>query len=265
MTEIPEHLLKRSKERRAAMGLPGGEGDADASAPAASAPVPAAAAATPVAARAAAPEKAAPPPPKPLPPYVAAAKSRRRIPFWAMPVIALLPIWGLLYLNSVKVPPISDDALTIGAEQYAPCAQCHGANGEGGTGPALNNGAVLQTFKSAKDMEMWIYLGADGGARPDGTYGDANRPGGAHNLKTYSAAMPSHSDMSAEDLADVVRYVREVISGEETPDADAIAAAPEVAQEAIDEAKEGKLPSASTVKRAKGGGDAAPPTTVAGG
>ncbi|MCU1458854.1 MAG: hypothetical protein JWL73_2946, partial [Actinomycetia bacterium] len=37
MTEIPEHLLKRSAERRKALGLPGGEEE-----PAAEAPAPAA-------------------------------------------------------------------------------------------------------------------------------------------------------------------------------------------------------------------------------
>ena len=42
MAEVPEHLLKRSAERRKALGLPGGEGADDAPAEAAAeAPTPA--------------------------------------------------------------------------------------------------------------------------------------------------------------------------------------------------------------------------------
>ena len=88
MTEIPEHLLKRSRERRAALGLGGGEeapaaGGGDA--PAAATPATTAAAAPPAAPTGPAGRKAAaaaapPPPPKPDPPYVAAAKSRREDP-----------------------------------------------------------------------------------------------------------------------------------------------------------------------------------------
>jgi len=109
VTEIPEHLLRRSKERRAALGLPGGEGG-DAAPPSGGegessgevTPTETA----PVAARAATPEPAAPPPPPPPPPpYVQAARDRRRIPYWAMPVIALLPVWAIMYYNSVQVLP----------------------------------------------------------------------------------------------------------------------------------------------------------------
>ena len=269
MTEIPEHLLKRSKERRAAMGLPGGEGDAAASAPSESTPTPAAETA-PVAARAAMPAVAAPPPPpKPVPPYVAAAEQRRRIPFWAMPVIALLPIWGLLYMDAMKTPPVNDDVLLNGEALYvAKCSSCHGVNGEGGTGAKLSQGEVLKTFKDPADMIMWIYLGADKGARPDGSYGDATRPGGAHNVSTLPAAMPGHPDLTAVELEEITRYVRETLSGEETPAQDVIDGYEEVSQDAIDRAKAGELPSASTAKGAKpaaGGESSSGPTTTAGG
>ncbi len=36
---------------------------------------------------------------------VAAAKARRRIPFWAAPVLAALPLWGVIYVASVQPPP----------------------------------------------------------------------------------------------------------------------------------------------------------------
>ena len=268
MTEIPEHLLKRSKERRAAMGLPGGEGDAAASAPSENAPAPVAAAA-PVAARAAAPAAPTPPPPpKPVPPYIAAAEGRRRVPFWAMPVIALLPVWGMLYYNAVKVPPVKDEALVLGQEEYAACSACHGSVGQGGTGVQLSDGQVLETFKNPKDMMMWIYLGAANGARADGSYGDADRPGGARNINTLSAVMPGHSDMTPEALAAVTRYVRETISGEELPDAEGLANYETEAEAAIKDSKDGILPSAETVKGAAGAAGSATDattTTVAGG
>ena len=103
MTEIPEHLLKRSRERQGPR--PPGEAKA-AEAPAARRgggvgrggrgrrarpqPVP----------HAPAPGSAAP---KPDPPYVAAAK-RRRIPWWAMPVIGL-PLWAFMYAASSSRRP----------------------------------------------------------------------------------------------------------------------------------------------------------------
>ena len=104
MTEIPEHLLKRSRERRAALGGESAEG-APAESESAAAPAPVAAA-TPARAAAAAPpaaaEPPAPPPPKPDPPYIQAAKRRRRIPYWAMPVLAALPLWGYVYGGSPR-------------------------------------------------------------------------------------------------------------------------------------------------------------------
>ena len=88
VTEIPEHLLKRSKERRGA--LAGETGDAAPAAPAASAP--AVAKAAPVAAA-----PAAPPPPKPDPAYVTAAKTRKKIPFWAWQLSACF-LCGRLFI-----------------------------------------------------------------------------------------------------------------------------------------------------------------------
>ena len=76
VTEIPEHLLKRSKERReAASG--GASSDSGASTPATTSSAPAIAKPT-------APVVASAPAPKPDPSYVVAAKTRKKIPFWAM-------------------------------------------------------------------------------------------------------------------------------------------------------------------------------------
>lgn len=229
MTEIPEHLLKRAAERRAAMGQ---GGDAAASEPAAGSE---AAPASDAPAKAATPAKAEPAPipsledaapaPEPDIPVVAAAKARRRIPYWAAPVLALLPLWGIIYVASVQPPPAgANDPLVIGKDVYtANCASCHKPDGSGvksgGTGQQLNDGEVLKTFADPLSMVYWIHYGAEQGARPDRTYGDLSRPGGPHTLDTLpSAAMPPFQDLSPEEMAAVVIYVREELSGGDPAD-----------------------------------------------
>jgi mono/diheme cytochrome c family protein len=243
VTEIPEHLLRRSKERRAALGLPGGEGGDAAPPPAGDAGGTsdvAPAEAAPVAARAATPEPAAPPPPPPPPPpHVQAAQNRRRIPYWAMPVIALLPVWAVMYYNAVQVPPVNDDLLAEGEQVYSACSTCHGATGGGGTGPQLSEGEVLLTFPDPKAMMQWIHLGANEwtGSGSTADYGDPDRPGGPHNTGTFGQTMPGF-DLTAEELASVTRYIRESLSG--GPDGTELVTE-ELAQEAMDEADEGEI------------------------
>lgn len=158
MTEIPEHLLKRSKERRAAAS---GE-SADAGAPASTTPA-TVASSTPAAA--AAPAKAAtpaaPPPPKPDPAYIAAAKSRKKIPFWAMATLSLLPIWGFLYVQGLK-PEAKTVAGPIGAGQkiYTSCAGCHGTTGGGGVGRSFQEGSLQKTFPHIEDQLNLVYTGS---------------------------------------------------------------------------------------------------------
>jgi mono/diheme cytochrome c family protein len=171
---------------------------------------------------------------------VQAAQRRHRIPYWAMPVVALLPVWALMYYNAVKVPPSNDDVLGVGEEVYSACSTCHGATGAGGQGAQLNDGHVLLTWPDPKAMMQWIHLGADDwtGTAGSAPYGDPNRPGGQENTGTLAAHMPGFADLSADELAAVTRYVRETISG--GPDETEIVT-PELAQEAIDDAKDGKL------------------------
>ena len=205
MTEIPEHLLKRSKERRAAMSGEDAPGDAapagtevEASdAPASAAPV---AAATP-----AAPEPVAAPP-KPVRPEVAAALSRRKIPYWAMPVLAALPLWAYVYQATLEPPPKPDDSpIALGEQLYSGCSACHGADGGGGVGPALTG--VLDTWPDYRDQMMWVRLGSAGW--PTDTYGAQGKP--------KVGGMPQH-DFSDEELAQVVLYERATFGGLEPTD-----------------------------------------------
>lgn len=211
MTEIPEHLLKRSRDRRSALGLGGGD-DASASAggdaPAAVTPATTAAAAAPAAPTGPAPRKAAaaaapPPPPKPDAPYVAAAKSRQKIPFWAMLSLSLLPVWLFMYVRSVtQAPEEATGPIGVGAEQYSTCASCHGSNGEGGVGRQFSEGEVLLTFPHIEDQLRFVYWGTDEyNLAGIASYGNPDREGGPHLTSSFGV-MPAQGADAGGDLTD---------------------------------------------------------------
>ncbi|MDJ0768530.1 MAG: hypothetical protein QNJ12_07030 [Ilumatobacter sp.] len=209
MTEIPEHLLKRSRERRAALGLGGDDaGGESEAAPAAAAPAkveagaPAPAASGPVE-RAAAPEPAAPEPPKPDTPVVAAYKARRRIPFWAMAALSILPMWAILYARAVtEQPEEAAGPLGIGAEEYGGCASCHGGAGGGGVGYAFTGGEVLLTFPNIEDMLRYVYFGTgEYNLAGVDSYGDPDREGGAR-VTGERGVMPQQGESVGGGLTD---------------------------------------------------------------
>ncbi|MEP6661069.1 MAG: hypothetical protein ABJD24_14225 [Acidimicrobiales bacterium] len=234
MTEIPEHLLKRSQERRQAVAGSGGAGSpetagtseaAGGAAPgeavesAAPTPVPTAAAAAPAARTPR--EPAAPPPPKPLPPYVLAAQARRRIPFWAMPVLAALPIWLFVYMEAMSpVKQRATGALAVGTQVFATCSACHGNGGEGGTGYKLNEGEVLKTFPKLEDQVKFVFNGSPGVGKP---YGDPARAGGQRISGALAGGqmIPWGIDggLSAAQIVGAVCEERYVISGADPNDA----------------------------------------------
>ena len=212
MTEIPEHLLNRSKARRAAAS---GEGSADApattgSAPATTESAPARAAAAPVAKVEA-----------PVPPVVRTAVARKKIPFWAMSALALLPVWGFIYFIAMKpAEKVEAGPLSIGTAVYSGCAGCHGADGAGGAGRVLYQGEVLKTFPKIEDQLNFVYNGSQrfvaAGLK---IYGNPNRDGGAHAPLSYNGnAMPMQGEKAggalteAEILA-VVCHIRYDLSG----------------------------------------------------
>jgi mono/diheme cytochrome c family protein len=201
LTEIPEHLLKRSRERRAAMGLGGdapAEGAAEGTAET-SAPAPAAATPAPAASTAPAPVEPAPPPaPKPEPAYIQAAKRRKRAPYWAVSALAALPLWGYMYVRTLEPPPAGeDDPLVLGEEVYANCSACHGGTGAGVSAPAFVDGAIQETFPDWRDQAAWVRLGADGW--PSATYGATDKPTGQ---------MPAWPTLNDQQIAQVVLHER---------------------------------------------------------
>ena len=224
MTEVPEHLLRRSKERRAALGLDGGGDGGDAAPPAPPAaggepaePVEPAGDVPAVAATAAAPPapvEAAPPPP--MPAYLAAATTRPKCRAGPCPCSLVLPIWALIYAGTMTAGEagITDPVLAEGEELYsANCAACHGPGGEGGTGRPLNGDNVLLTFPDPQQHIAWV---TDGSPAPGTPYGDPNRPGGQHVSQSDGfGAMPAFGGtLTPEEIVAVVRYEREIIGGE---------------------------------------------------
>lgn len=216
MTEVPEHLLKRSSDRRASLGGGSGDSTPDAGTPNAAStevkPVGASAAAAPAAA-----VPATAPEPEPVPPYVEAALKRKKVPFWAMPVLAFLPLWAVIYIGGLS--PSSSGApsqLSVGATLFATnCASCHGAGGGGGVGRPMTDGALVATFPDMIGQLEFVALGS-AATGPDGTpYGDPAREGGQHTTFSFNGnPMPSFGKtLTQAQLLAVVRYEWESLSG----------------------------------------------------
>jgi mono/diheme cytochrome c family protein len=218
LTEIPEHLLRRSRERRAALGLGGDDaGSSGEAAPGASAaPAKPAAGAAPartagagaVASKAEQPVAVvAPPPPVRVPPPQGPHKLK--VPLWALPVLVALPLWAFFYPGAFSNHQKSAvvDPLVLGADTYhsAGCSTCHGSNGEGGVGPALHGGASALTFPAIADQIQWVKTGSSSFAGKP--YGDPNRAGGQRG--PAKGIMPAFgSSLSPEQIAAVVTYER---------------------------------------------------------
>lgn len=220
MTEIPEHLLKRSRERRAAMG--GGDDAGESGSPeapssgGASSPAAPAKASTPAMPAHPAPaEVPAAPPPSPM---VQAYQKRRKIPFWAMPVLAAIPVWAYVYVGTLDPPPAGEGPIVLGEEAYAGngCGGCHGATGGGGVGPAFTSGSVYETFPNFQDHFRWVRLGSAGWQAEVGdTYGAPDKP--------VNGGMPGFGEESVSDadLLYIVMHERVTLGGENPSENDA--------------------------------------------
>lgn len=207
LTEVPDYLLERSRERRAALGLEaGGDGGDAAVVPAAAAEADTTAAAVP--APAAAPEIEKVEPPKPIAPWVQAAQTRKKIPVWMAPVALFLPIWGFMIWGTLEEPTReAEGPIAAGQAIYDnSCSACHGAGGGGGVGYQLNNGEVLQTFPDVESHTAWV-INATTFTGP--TYGDPDRPGGQRQTG-QQGNMPSFATLSAAEVLEVVLYERSV-------------------------------------------------------
>ena len=210
MTEIPEHLLKRSQARR------GDAGDsASASASTAAVPATTQAAAPAVAASKAPAVPAGPAPAKPDIPVVAAYKARKKIPVWAMVTLSIFPVWAFLYVLALRPEPVTAEGpLGVGTQNYSNCSGCHGANGEGGVGFAFTNGSVIASYPHIEDQLRWVKLGSDAyKAAGIDVPGDPNREGGAH-VSGASGVMPGWaSSLSDAQILAIVCHERYDLAG----------------------------------------------------
>ena len=209
MTEIPEHLLKRSKAAKS-----GGAVEKADEAPAKE--VEATKSSTP-----AAPAKEFPnldPKPAPAavePAFINAAKARKKIPTWVLPVIAALPIWAFSFAGTMQERE-SEDIVAIESELFygtKGCAGCHGGTGGGGTGYAFADGEVLETFPEPIDMMVHIVRGS--AEIQDQPYG-AERADGQRRTAGERGAMPAQlGQISMIELELLVYHERHTLSGEE--------------------------------------------------
>ena len=231
MTEVPQHLLKKAAEARARLSgqapPDAGESAAPSSESAAdTAPVPA----TTAAPAPAVPEE--PAAPEPVAAYVEAARTRKKVPGWFVPVLVFLPFWAIFYVGYLQNPPAAPGGLAYeGAEIYSgQCAGCHGGGGGGGSGRQLNGGEVLLTFPSLASGAAydglaghlhWVANGT-AGSQAEGllVYGDPDRPGGAHAPGSYGQ-MAGFGKLSPEHLVAGVYHVRHAFGADQiTPEGD---------------------------------------------
>lgn len=220
MTEIPEHLLRRSKERRAALsGEGGGEGAAEATAEATAAVAETPRAAPPVPVEGAPQTQAsggggavtgvprvAAPVPAPAPRL---GPTRPGIPLFAVALLVALPLWGIIYLGAFGSRSKSTgDPVNVGGTIFlANCSTCHGANGEGGVGPKLSGGEVLKVWPKVADHIAWV---KSGGAPYVGkTIGATHVPVPPNNV------MPGFgASLTPDQINDVVCYERVAFGNE---------------------------------------------------
>lgn len=242
MVEIPEHLLKRSRDAKAKA-----EGQA---APAEDAPPAQGEPEAPEAAPAAAPEAASEPAPAPEPvpaaaeqaalapvaaaPPVAAAVAEPprvyapasqptgthqgvrgvKVPGWLYPAYVLIPILAIGLLLSVlrvsnQQAASAGPSLPGGADYAAQCAACHGPDGGGGVGPALKDTHTV--FPDPTEQFAWVKQDANVHSGPYGADGKGNAGKGA-----VPSAMPKFGgSMSDDQVWDVVIYERVTFGGED--------------------------------------------------
>ena len=144
-----------------------------------------------------------------------AAKQRRKIPFWAMATLSLMPVWGFMYVRAVTEPPeVVEGPLGIGTEIYSSCASCHGAEGGGGVGYPFSGGSVLQTFPHIEDQLRYVFYGTEGfNAAGVDVYGNPDREGGAHVTGTKGVMPAFGGQLSQDQIVAVVCHERYDLGG----------------------------------------------------
>ena len=218
MVEVPEHLLQRSRDRRKDLGATTGDEPAADVPPSETTAAPAVADSQAPAAAAAPslpelPDLAPAPEPQPEPvkPWVQAALSRKKIPAWAVPVLIFLPFWAIIFAGTLEAPERDSEIIALGREVYdgsGGCAGCHGTEGGGGIGPALADGAVLNSFADWQRHVVWVVNGSPPAGQVYNDEGDIS-----------TAGMPSNGDkLSAREILAVTYFERVELGGADEAD-----------------------------------------------
>ncbi|MCQ3810057.1 MAG: c-type cytochrome [Acidimicrobiia bacterium] len=220
LVEVPEHLLKRSRDRRKDLGAATDDEPAAEVPPSETTAAPAVAQAQAPAAAAASsslpelpdlePEPETAPEPEPVKPWIQAALNRKKIPAWAVPVLIFLPFWAIIFAGTLESPERDSEIIALGREVYegsGGCAGCHGAEGGGGVGPALIGGEVVDTFNNWEDHVIWVINGSP--AEPGTIYGDAGDVslGAANGMPAFG------DDLSAREILAVTYFERVELGG----------------------------------------------------
>ena len=226
MTEIPEHLLgpvARRAARPPAWPTPSPRrgataGHADGAAARSPPVAPAAAAATPATPP---PLRRRPPPPKPEPPYVEAVKDRKKIPFWAMPVLVAAAALGVHLRQHARDAAAADEPARwpTGRTIYAELRQLPRRRRRGRRRPGVpERRARASTLPELQGPDQ---LGL-ARARPAGPGDHLRRAEQADD----SGGMPAWAGTAAHrrcEIAEVVRYEREVARRRSPPEPDLVA------------------------------------------
>lgn len=104
-------------------------------------------------------------------------------------------------------PAEADDPIRAGRTVYGDsCSACHGARGQGGVGPSLEE--VVIDFPACSDQQKWIRLGSDRWLTEVGaTYGATGKP--------VNGGMPAHDRLGDDQIATVALYERVEFGGED--------------------------------------------------
>ncbi len=209
MAEIPEHLLARSKAKRATISGEGGAETAPAPGdPAAATPAKVAATAAPKAAKIEAPVPASAPP---------VVKGLLFTKVTKVLLMTGVPVWAFFYAGIFATPKSTvETPAQLGGKIYSSqCAGCHVANGSGseggGAGRPLWNGNAEKTFPEIESQIAFVRHGSCATGVP---YGNPKHPDGEHVGK---GGMPAFPDLTAEQIQYVIEYERTVLSGKEFP------------------------------------------------
>ena len=171
-----------------------------------------AAAATPAAGGSGGGVPATPAAPVP-PPYTGpppAKPAKQRVPVWAGAVLAMMPLWAILYGGAFGERSSGEEGGPVehGAVVYkaSGCNGCHGDQGGGGVGPPMDD--VIEQFPEFADHVEWVKVGS----KPV-----QGQPYGEKGTVATGGMPGFENSLSEEDIIAVVCHERVTLAGGEVP------------------------------------------------